>query len=87
MSEFKLIRIYAEKKYVLPLRIIMLVVAYPFIQEAYQFIESGVIKSGQFTFVLGEHWGFYAHLSQEVIIALVLLWLGSFGIQDKKNKK
>jgi hypothetical protein len=80
-----LIKIDVEKKYLWPLKIILILISLPFILNVYNIYVSGVAESGQYTFVQGEHRGYYSHLFKHLVISLLLLWLGLFGINAKKQ--
>jgi hypothetical protein len=77
------IEIPLEKKFVIPFRIVMILIALPFALEAYNVVTTGVADRGIDVVSRGEHWGYYAHLAKHASFALLFLWLGSFGVRDK----
>jgi hypothetical protein len=84
MTKLKLIEVYVEKKYLWPLRIATIIVSLPFVLNVYQTLVSSVANDGVYTFVKGEHWGYYAYLSKHLTISALFLWLGLFGIKEKR---
>jgi len=78
-----LIEIPLDKKYVVMFRVVMLIAAIPFVREVYEIIVSGEAELRSFTATRGDHWGYYAELSKESMIALFLLWMGTFGVKAK----
>jgi len=77
------IEIPLDKKYIVPFRIIMLLIAVPFAIEVYEVLTTGIADKGSYTITRGEDWGYYAHLGKYLSFALFFLWLGSFGVKDK----
>ena len=77
------IEIPLDRKYILPFRIIMLLIAAPFVAEVFEVLTTGVADRGIDVIARGENWGFYAHLAKYTSFALLFLWLGSFGVKDK----
>lgn len=78
------IEIPLDKRYIVPFRLIMLLIAVPFAMEVYEVLATGVADKGSYVVTRGEHWGYYAHLAKYLAFALLFLWLGSFGVKDKE---
>ena len=78
-----LIELPLDKKYIAPFRVVMLLIASPFALEAYDVLVSGFADNGSYVLARGEDWGYYAHLAKYASLALLFLWLGSFGVKDK----
>jgi hypothetical protein len=79
-----LIEIPLDKKYIVPFRAIMLIVAAPFVVEVYDVLRTGIADKGSYIVTRGEDFGYYAHLAKYLAFAFLFLWLGSFGVADKK---
>lgn len=84
----KPIRVYIKKKYLLGFRIVMLIVALPFLGDAYNAIITGEILTNRGNLrVLDEtstsNFAYYAALGKEVIFSLFFLWLATFGSKKK----
>jgi hypothetical protein len=84
MAKLKIIKVYLDKKYLLAFRVAMILVALPFILNVYETLTSGVALDGKFTFIQGEHWGYYSYLSKNLAFSFLFLWLGLFGTEEKK---
>ena len=87
----ELIKAKVEKKYYWQFKILMLIIAAPFLYDLYVIISTEVAISGKFTFVKGEHRGYYSELFKNLTISILFLWLGLFGtkvksVNDKNNK-
>lgn len=82
MKEFKLIRVYLEKKNILPFRIMMLVASWPFLVGAFEVAVSGSASLWTHVATRGEDWGYYTNLIMKATFALFFLWLGTFGTRD-----
>lgn len=87
MNRIKLIEFYVTKTYVIPIKILLILVSVPFIINIYDTLTTNIAISGNFTFVKGEHWGYYSYLFKNFALSFLFLWLGSFGVKDKRNKK
>jgi len=85
MSRPKLIRIYVEKKFLLPLRIVFLLVAMPFLVDAFEALDSGIAYNGRMVRVRGEGWLYFLFLFRELIFALFFIWLATGGLKEKKE--
>lgn len=87
MYKFKLIRIYVDKKYLLSFKLVVLILALPFLYKVYDLITTGMVIDGEHTFIKGEDSGFYSYLINYITFSALLLWLGFFGFKDKATKK
>ena len=76
-----------DKRLIWPFRIVMLLISVPFTIEVYDVLVSGVAEKGSYSTVRGEHWGYYTHLFKYVMFALLFLWMGSFGVTERKPKE
>ena len=83
----KLIKYHVDKKYIWPLRIFFLLASIPFVYNVYETVATSVAIDGKFTFVKGEHRGYYSYLLKQLAISLLLLWLGLFGVRAKNNSE
>lgn len=77
--------IYMEKAYILPFRIIMFVVALPFLSDLHQAWSTGVANTSNYPAVRGENWGFYVYLFKQSAFSFFFIWLGTFGVKDKSQ--
>lgn len=84
MRELKLIRIYAERKYLLGLRTVLLLVALPFMLDAYDIVVSGIADNGRTIRVQGEDWGYYLFLLKKIVFALFFIWIAIWGLKEKE---
>lgn len=86
MRNHKFVVVYLEKKFLFGFRLLMLFVAYVFAMNAYEAIDTSVIRyrGREITSELG---AFYLHLLKEVLISLLFLWLATGGAKEKKNKE
>lgn len=66
-----------------PLRIFFIFCSLPFVFNSIETINSDTAIDGSFTFVKGEHWGYYSYLAKHLIFSSVLLWFGSWGTRVK----
>lgn len=87
MSELKLIRIFVEKKFLLPLRIVLLLVAMPFLFDAYEVLISGVADNGKTVRIRGQDWGYFLYLGKKVAFALFFIWLATGGLKEKEKQE
>lgn len=79
----KLIKVYLKKKHLLPFRVFMVLVSLPFVINSYETLTTSIALDGKFTFVKGEHWGYYTYLGKNLVFSLLFLWLGLFGAKEK----
>lgn len=66
-----------------PLRIFFIFCSLPFVFNSIETINSDTAIDGSFTFVKGEHWGYYSYLAKQLIFSSVLLWFGSWGTRGR----
>jgi hypothetical protein len=81
---FKLIIVYLKKKHVMPFRFLMLSILFLVLADMYDDWISGEIYSRSSTYDK-EHWGFYAALFKQSVIAFACFWFGTLGVKDKNK--
>ena len=86
MRKPKLIIVELEVKYLWPFRIVMILVSMPFILNVFETITTNVALDGKFTFVKGDHWGYYVYLLKHIAFSSLFIWLGTFGSKVKPNQ-
>jgi hypothetical protein len=79
MNDSKTFRVYLNKKHLLAFRVIMLLVAIPFVTKVYYAISLGQIDAGTHIVIRGESWGYYTYLAKYGMFSIFFLWLASFG--------
>ena len=85
MNKVKMIRFTLKKEHIWFFRILMILVSIPFVISAYEAVVTNVAHSGKFTFVKGEHWGYYSSLLKDCALSFLFLWLGTFGSSIKSS--
>ena len=86
MDQLKLIRIFVEKKFLWPLRLVLLSVAIPFLLDAYEVLISGVADNGKIVRIRGQDFGYFLYLGKKVIFAIFFVWLATGGLKEKDTK-
>ena len=77
MSKIKLLKVYLDKKYLIPFRLVMLLVSLPFVIDIYVALDTG-FSGGRIAFSSGE-FGYYSYISKKAAFSAFFLWLASFG--------
>ncbi|WP_259366903.1 hypothetical protein [Colwellia sp. BRX8-7] len=85
MSKLTLIEVKLKSEYLWFFRIAMILVSLPFVFNVYETLATSIALDGKYTFVKGEHWGYYAYLSKHMAISLFFFWLGTFGSKVKTS--
>ncbi len=85
MKKSKLIQMQFEKKYLWPIRGVMILISLPFILIVYETLITGVAEGRRYDYIQGEHWGYYSYLFKHFAISALFLWLGLFGISEKNK--
>lgn len=80
-----MLRVYLERKYILPFRMVMLLATVPFLINMYDAINTGIAFSGRY-YVEAYTSGFYVYLLKQGAFLLLFLWLGTFGVSKKEGK-
>lgn len=85
VSKLKLIEVKLKSEHLWFFRIAMILVSLPFVFNVYETLATSIALDGKYTFVKGEHWGYYAYLSKHMAISLLFFWLGTFGSKVKTS--
>lgn len=81
-----MIKVTLDKKYLWPFRLIMGLLAIPYLLDIFSSLETGIAQSRGTTAARTEDsLSFYIFLSKDLIFSLVLLWLASFGAEEKQK--
>jgi hypothetical protein len=83
-KNFKLVKFYLDKKYIIPFRIIMLSIAVLVLIDIYDGLSTGEIYSRNSNFDKN-HWGYYAALFKQSIFAFICSWFGTLGVKKKNS--
>lgn len=81
----KLVTLELSKKHLWLFRIGMILVSAPFILNTFETLTTNVAIDGKFTFVKGEHWGYYSYLGKNIVFSGLFLWFGTFGSKTKSD--
>ena len=65
----KLITVELSKKQLWFFRFGMILVSVPFVLNLFETITTNVATDGKFTFVKGEHWGYYSYLGKNIVFS------------------
>lgn len=82
----KLITVELSKKQLWFFRFGMILLSAPFVLNSFETITTNIAIDGKFTFVKGEHWGYYSYLGKNIVFSGLFLWLGTFGSKVKVGK-
>ncbi len=85
MRPLKLVTLELSKKHLWLFRIGMILVSAPFILNTFETLTTNVAIDGKFTFVKGEHWGYYSYLGKNIVFSGLFLWFGTFGSKTKSD--
>ncbi|MDJ0917633.1 MAG: hypothetical protein QNJ05_07710 [Woeseiaceae bacterium] len=85
MKETKPIRVYLEKKWLTPFRILMLMLATPFIADVYSALATGVSQGRVYDPTIDEPFYLYVEVLRDAAFALLMLWFATFGSSRKSE--
>ena len=86
MRKIELLQVELRKEILWAFRLVMLLVAWPFISDIYFAFMTGSIEFRGNTVVRGESPIFYARIIKKAAFVILLLWLASFGSIAKKDR-
>lgn len=85
MSELKLVRIYVQKKYIVPMRIVFFLASIPFFLDAIFICLSGNTSHGNYVEADGGGMSFVLSLGEKLAFAMLFVWLATGALREKKE--